>query len=386
MLSEKILLKDICIINSDKRFQHHSVLIENGKFQNISTEISTSEDISIYNFKNKNVFLLPGFIDLHVHGAGGADVMDSTPSALSTISKILAQQGSTSWLATTMTESKKNIDLALNNIASYCKSLDNTGAEILGVHLEGPFISKEMAGAQSSESTILPDYNLFKRWQEISNNNIRILTIAPELNGFQDMAQKLRSSKVIISAGHTKASAKQMEEAISQGVSHATHLFNAMTGLHHRNSGAVYPLLLSSKVMAELIVDESEWAINLAWKIKGKQKLLLISDSIRERCNGGTSNLAKAHLLPNGVIAGSISSQFDDAKRFKHISQCSIEDIVQVCSLNPAIELNVDKRKGKIEPLYDADCIIIDDNLNILESFCKGHPMLNLRKFNNIIL
>src|SRR5690625_4981388 len=178
--------------------------------------------------EGKHLSVIPGFIDGHIHGAAGADVMDATEGALDTMATVLPEEGTTSYLATTITQAPENLDKALINVANYNNKPGQ--AEMIGVHLEGPFIERNKAGAQPLAYIIEPDMEQFKKWQEMSGNQIKTITLAPEHDKDGNFIQFLHASGINVSAGHTDADFSEMEKAVSRGVRQVTHICNAMTG------------------------------------------------------------------------------------------------------------------------------------------------------------
>ena len=267
MVSSSFILSDVTVVNASAISPGVSLLIDQGKIVGIEQECSRfPEDLPRYTF-SEPVYALPGLIDMHVHGANGADVMDATPEALDTMARALLRQGTTGFLATTMTASDEDIAAALCNVADYQAAGHHTGAEILGVHLEGPFLYPKAAGAQNAHYMKAPDMELLHQWQRLASDVIRCVTLAPEYAGSIDFIRDCVAAQIIVGLGHTQADAACVQQALDAGASYATHLFNAMSGLHHRDAGAAYPLLLSEQVTAELIADGfhvSAWAVRLA--------------------------------------------------------------------------------------------------------------------------
>lgn len=234
------------------------IFIENGKIQEIGSISSLPSHLNnvktIEIAEDKNV--VPGFIDVHIHGAAGADTMDATIEALETMAKALPAEGTTSFLATTITQKHENIESALKNAAHYLENHNNPGkADALGVHLEGPFINKKRAGAQPMEYIIDPDIELFKHWQELAEGSIKLVTVAPELENGTNFVRYLHETGVIASIGHSDAIYEEMEKAVQAGAKQVTHLFNGMRGIHHREPGVAGSALFFKELLVELIAD-----------------------------------------------------------------------------------------------------------------------------------
>ncbi|PLR78162.1 N-acetylglucosamine-6-phosphate deacetylase [Bacillus sp. V3-13] len=328
---------------------------------------------------------VPGFIDVHIHGAGGADTMDATPDALTTIAAVLPAEGTTSFLATTITQEKTAIKKALENAARYGRTQNNPGkAEMLGIHLEGPFINKIRAGAQPQEYIIDPDIELFKDWQQAAENQIKLVTVAPELANGLDFVHYLHETGIIASIGHSDANYEEMVKAAEAGARHVTHLFNGMRGLHHREPGTAGAALLLEELKIELIADGihvNPEMVKLVFNAKGKDGMILITDAMRAKClkNGeydlGGQNVKVADgkaLLADGTLAGSILKMNDAVKNMNQFTNAPLLDVINLASANPAKQLNMFDRKGSIAPGKDADIVILDEQLRVITTLCRG--------------
>lgn len=337
---------------------------------------------------------VPGFIDVHIHGVSGADTMDATPEALETMVLSLPKEGTTCFLATTITQEKDEIEKAIQNAANYIEKQPAAGAaEIVGIHLEGPFVNKKRAGAQPSEFIIDPSVELFQKWQSIARESIKLVTLAPEQPGGLELVRYLNENGVIASIGHSDATYEEMIAAIEAGASHVTHLFNQMRGLHHREPGVAGAAFLRKELKAELIADGIHVRpemIELAFKLKQKEGLILITDSMRAKClkNGHydlggqdvTVQDGKA-VLADGTLAGSILRLGDAVKNIQSFSGCSLKDAVEMASVNPAKQLNIYERKGSISVGKDADIVILDENSQVSSTYCRGKLAFKREEF-----
>ncbi len=368
------------IYSSEGILTDSTLVIENGIIQKITKEI-----VSADHFKFPSHYhIVPGFIDMHVHGIKGCDVMDATAEALSTICQALASEGTTSFLATTMTAEVSYIDAAVEAVKNYNLSNKKVGAEILGLHLEGPFLSSKKMGAQPGDKIILPDVNLMQQWQVKSENNIKLVTLAPELAKSDELIRYLLQEKIVCSIGHTNATYAETMAAIAAGCTHITHLFNAMSGIHQREPGAVTAALLSDGVMAELIVDGFHLhpaVVNLAFKLKGKDKIILVTDAMRAKCmqdgcydlGGQSVHVKQGHAqLADGTIAGSVLTMSAAIKNMIKFTGCGLAEAVKMASENPARALNIFAKKGSIEINKDADLVVLDDDLNVVLTIVAG--------------
>ncbi len=337
--------------------------------------VSISDNVNINDLEvidAKGNYVSAGFIDLHIHGAGGADAMDATPEALETISSTLLQTGTTSFLATTMTMSTEDIDNALQNIQEHKENV--TGAQILGIHLEGPFINASKHGAQDKKYVQKPNMELIQNYI----NEIKMITIAPEVESGEDFVKHLikKYPHIILSIGHSDASYEKSKESFSWGISHATHLFNAMNTYHHRTPGivgAVFDSDVTCDIIPDLIHTHAS-ALELTYKMK-KDKLILITDAMRAGCmkcgsydlGGQTVKVSDGKAtLKNGTLAGSVL-KLNEAllNMIKYTSMTRVEALNAVTKI-PAQKLGI--KKGQLKEGYDADIVIFDEDFSIIST------------------
>ena len=314
--------------------------------------------------------LIPGMIDMHIHGSLGADVMDASFDAMQTIADSLLTQGTTGFLATTMSAEVDKIEQVLITVAEFAAQ-QTQGAKVLGVHLEGPFLAPDYVGAQRRECIIAPDITLLKHWQAITKNIIKMVTIAPEQPNSIEFIEYCRLNNIIASFGHSAANYQQTIDGIDAGITHATHLFNAMCGIHHRKPGAVTAILLRDEVYAELICDQKHLSpaiIDLSYQMRGADKIILVTDATRAQCMpngeyelGGQKIILRDHSvhLIDGTLAGSVLTLPEAIKNTLAATQCSMNDIVKMTSSNPAQQLSV-KPHG---------AVLLDDTLKIVDVF-----------------
>ena len=250
--------------------------------------------------------------------------------------------------------------------------------------MEGPFISDKKSGAQPVEAIMKPDLQLLIKWQEMASQSIKLVTIAPELEGSLEVIRYLKKHGVIASIGHSDASYEEVVKAIEAGASHVTHLFNGMRGLHHREPGVVGAALLHEELMTELIADGIHVRpelIKLAFLQKGREKMILITDAMRAKCLGeGVSELGGQRVtvhsgratLHDGTLAGSILKMIDGARNVMEYTGCSIEDVLYMTAVNPAKQLQIFHRKGSLSPGKDADLVVLNERLEVVMTFCRG--------------
>ncbi len=328
--------------------------------------------------------LVPGFIDQHIHGVSGHDAMDASLAAYERIATMLPKEGTTAFLATTMTDSKENILHALTQIRTYHANQKGIGAELLGVHLEGPFISPVFKGAQREDAIERPSIAYFDALNDASNHLIKLVTLAPEQKGALELIAHLKQQHIVPSIGHSNATDHEVVAAIQSGVLSFTHGFNAMSRLHHRDLGVVGMMLLDDTCYVEIIADgvhTSERAIQLLYKAKTSHRIILITDAMRAKLlEDGTYSLGGQDVfvhnhqarLQDGTLAGSVLRMIDAVKNMKKITGCGMHDLIRMASSNPAKLLGVDHRKGSIAIGMDADLVVLDDSLTPLETYCTG--------------
>ncbi len=326
-------------------------------------------------------YVTPGLIDLHIHGYLGKDVCDGEEESIRTISKGIIANGVTSYLPTTMTVDMKVIKKSLQvlrDLKEESKSWE--GSEILGAHAEGPFISESKKGAQDPKYILVPDADFVKEYADI----IKIISLAPEedAENFDAVRKIRRDTDVVISLGHTSADYDTAMASIANGVSHTTHLFNAMTPLAHRAPGVV-SAALNSDISCELIVDAfhvSPALYDMVYKMKGR-KLCFITDCLPagglpygEYTLGGNKIIYRDIVcrLEDGTVAGSVLKLNKGVWNVYTNSTIPLWECVNCASLNPAAAIGVSDKKGSIEVGKEADLVIMDNEFNVLKTIKKG--------------
>ncbi len=351
-------------------------------------DIIDEDDIGIYGFGDvydaEGGIVSPGLIDIHIHGYLGEDSSDASKEGLEKISKALTSNGVTSYLPTTMTVPKAQLEKAFNVIREL-KENGTDGARVLGVNAEGPFINPKYKGAQKEENIVLPSADFL-----IENSDvIKITTMAPEREGAVETVKKVTSeTDIIVSVGHTSATFNEACAGIAAGVSHATHLFNAMTPLHHRDPGVVGAVLSDKNVSCELIADTfhiNPGIFSLIYSIK-KDNLILITDCTRagglddgEYDLGGqilTKNGIECRL-PDGTIAGSVLTLNKALYNFKKFTGIDNYEVIALATRNPARLLN-ENDIGTLEKGKLADIVIFDSDFNTKKTFISGVECTNI--------
>lgn len=373
-----MFIKNCKIIYCD-RIEEGSVLIKDGKI----AAINPIEVDDVHIIDAKGLYLSPGFIDIHIHGAGGHDTMEGTYEAINEISKAIVKHGTTSFLPTTMTCPASEIYEAV--CAIHDAQIKGTeGAEILGVHLEGPFISPLMIGAQSPLYIQKPSIESFKNLVGPYMPIIKSVTLAPEIEGALELIQFLRYHHIVASIGHSKATYHEAMCGIKEGISHTTHLYNAMTGLHHRDAGVV-GAAFDSDVTTEAICDGAHIdypALRIAIKQKSTDSMLLISDAMMACCMpsgryslGGQSVLSADGMvkLENGVLAGSVLTLDKAIKNVYENTNYELFEIIKMATYNSARHCKVHHRKGIIKEGFDADLVLFDESIKIQTVIVNGN-------------
>ncbi len=327
--------------------------------------------------------LAPGFIDVHIHGAIGRDVMEGTPEALEAISRFLAAHGTTSFLATTVTASPI---ATLQAVEALGRQVDRPlpGARMLGLHLEGPFINPEKRGAHSAEHIRRPSTLILEQLLARSGNRIKLITLAPEVEGGLDLIRFARSRGVVVSLGHSNATLEETMAAIDIGAGNATHLFNAMRGFGHRDPGILGAVLTTPRIWAELIADGvhvSPAAVDLCLRCRGAGRMLLISDAVSATgMPEGRYRLADAEITlsdgicrtADGTLAGSILTQDQALRNIVRWSGLPVQTVLGMLTRNPAQSLGMAAGKGTLAAGHDADMVLLDRNLQVHTTIVQG--------------
>ena len=318
----------------------------------------------------KGLYLSAGFIDIHIHGSNGYDVMDATKEALEGIAKSILKTGTTSFLATTMTMSQEEIIKALQNVQTFRQQ--EGGARLLGVHLEGPFINPIKHGAQDPKYIQKPNMELIEPFMEI----IKIITIAPEVEGGREFTEYIKKyfPSILLSIGHSNASYHEAKESFSWGVSHSTHLFNAMNPLHHREPAVVGAVLETDEVSCDIIADLIHIHpsfFKLLYRLK-KEQLILITDAMRAGCMkcgiseiGGQKVIVKdgEARLEDGTLAGSVLKLNEALNNFYEHTEITLPELISMVTSIPAKKLGLNM--GVLEKGYKADFVLFDEGFYI---------------------
>lgn len=358
-----------------------NLAVKDGKIFSIGDDVVIDEAYDV----PCGVTVVPGFIDQHIHGASGCDAMDGNKNALKEIATAIASEGTTAFLATTMTQSVENITKALKAVGEYIGDGEKEGAELLGVHLEGPFISPKHVGAQPLEYVQAPTVEAFEVYDKASGGNIKIVSLAPEIPGSMELIAHLKSKGIVASCGHTGAKFADIKTASEHGLSNVTHTYNAQTGLHHREVGVVGSALLLDELNCELICDTVHVcpeAIKVVLKNKPLDKVTLITDSMRAKhLADGESELGGQKVivkngearLVDGTLAGSVLKMNVAIKNL--VKKVGVDFCIAVdyATANPAKNLNIYDKVGSIEVGKSANFAVLDSDFNVVMTIRDGN-------------
>lgn len=372
--------------------QSKRVWIQN---QFIPAQIEIDEDkiINISKYNNKNVDIdygnnriLPGFIDIHTHGAYKFDTNDANPEGLRNWMLHIVEEGVTSVCPTTITQSEEVLTMALENVKKVVEEGYN-GAEIVGVHLEGPYLDNKYKGAQPEQFIVKPNVEQFKKYQVASGNLIKVITMACEHDDDFALTKYCVDNGILVSQGHSGATYEEALMAIANGANSMTHVYNGMSPLHHREPGLVGAAYRCKNVYGEIICDGNHSninSINNYFMSKGADYAIMITDSLMAKgCPIGSKHVfggneievypdGSAHLVEAKALAGSTLKMNEGLKIVIEQAQVPIEYAINSCTINPARAIKIDDHKGIIKYGYDADMVVLDDEYKVVNTFAKG--------------
>ncbi|MFC4776395.1 N-acetylglucosamine-6-phosphate deacetylase [Paenibacillus sp. GCM10023252] len=389
------IIHNVKIVMGDE-WQHGSVTVVDGRIHRIAEQGEPETDLYEESpelvLDGQGGWLMPGFIDVHVHGGFGSDFMDASKASYDTITKFHAAHGTTGMLATTVTASPEAIEAVLAASSAYRQG-EMPYAELLGVHLEGPFISSKWPGAQNPSYIVEPRIDWLRRWTSNYPDLVRMLTLAPENEGALEAVAWLAGHGIVAACGHTDATYEQLIKAVDEGLSHAVHTYNAMRGLHHREPGTVGAVLTENRVSAEIIADGEHAhpaAIRLLVSAKPSDKLLLITDAISAAGMadgaydlGGlpvTVHEGVARLTQGGALAGSSLTMIQAFRYMLEHTGLSVPEVSRLASGNAAKLLGISEATGSIALGKQADLILVDSALSLRSTWVRGRQVYNAQE------
>ncbi|MCB7320534.1 N-acetylglucosamine-6-phosphate deacetylase [Lacrimispora sp. 210928-DFI.3.58] len=334
--------------------------------------------------------IVPGFIDIHTHGAYGYDTNDGTPEGLRDWMRRIPEEGVTSILPTTVTQMPDVLTKAVANVAAVAEE-GYEGAQILGIHFEGPYLDMDYKGAQPPEAIAKPSVEQFKEYQKAAKGMIKYITLAPEQDRDHALTRYCASHGVTVSMGHSAASYEEALMGIANGATSMTHVYNGMTPYHHRKPGLVGTAFRVRDIYGEVICDGCHShlaALNNFFTAKGRDFGIMISDSLRAKhCPPGGNYQLGGHDIEIGedglarlkgttTIAGSTLAMNRGLKILVEEAMVPFDTALNSCTINPARCLGVDNRKGRIAAGCDADLAVLDRDYQIIQTWCRGKAML----------
>ena len=374
--------------NGLRLLSHPTVVIEDGIVSSMGTQEAGESAAGDRVLDYPGATLAPAFFDVHMHGAAGHDVMEATPEALLGVGGFLASRGTGSYLATTVTASK---DATLRALAGLAKLVAKAPDEArhkawpIGIHLEGPFLSHAKKGVQPAEHLLTPDIATFDRFFDASEGHIKLMTMAPELPGAVELVAHASARGVRVSLGHSDATSAETRAAIAAGAASATHTFNAMRPLDHREPGILGTVLTTDSLYAELICDGIHTApelVKLWWRAKGPERAILVTDAMSAagkpdgeyHLGGFAVQVANGKAMARGVLAGSVLTLDRALTNFLEFTGAELEQGLRLLSTNPATMTGFQDRAGSLAVGQKANLVAVDGAGKLLASFVNGLP------------
>ncbi len=360
------------------------LVVEDGKIAAIEARSAAEQPTVTRVFDFPGAMLAPAFLDVHIHGAAGHDVMEATPESLAAIGKFLASRGTGAFLATTVTAP---LDTTLRSLEGLARLLAAPAAEgaarPVGIHLEGPFLSHAKRGVHPPDLLLPPDISIFDRMFEAAEGRVRLMTLAPELPGAAELAAHATSRGVRVSLGHSDADAAQTRRAIAAGATSATHTYNAMRALDHKEPGILGVVLASDDLYAELICDgihNMPELVRLWWRAKGPQRAILVTDAMSAagmpegvyQLGGFDVNVADGKATLNGVLAGSVLTLDRALVNFLDFTGATVEQGLRLMTSNPAAMAGLQNAAGELAVGKPANFVAVDSRGKLVASFVDG--------------
>lgn len=368
-----------------------------GQFYPAQLEIEDEKIVAVLDYGTKavdkdyeNNRIVPGFIDIHCHGAYGFDTNDADPVGLRKWLSKIPEEGVTGLLCTTITQSKEVLTNAVKNVARV-KEEGNQGASILGIHFEGPYLDMVYKGAQPEQYILKPNVEEFKEYQKAANGLIKLITLASEHDDNFELTKYCSKNNVAVSLGHSGATYEEAIMAVANGAKSMTHIYNGMSPFNHRKNGLVGAALKFKEVYGEIICDlnhSTPAAVNVLYKSKSMDKTLMISDGLM--CKGfkagekflfGGNEIeiypdGSAHLTSSKSLAGSTMKMNEGLRNVVEIAEVPFDAALNSCTINPATLLKIDDHKGRLYEGYDADIVVLGDDYSVIQTYCLGKAQL----------
>jgi N-acetylglucosamine-6-phosphate deacetylase len=371
---------------SSEELHDVAIVIRDGVIESVGPRSGVSLPAGATEVQATDLIATPGFVDVHIHGAGGHDVMEGTDDALKAVAKMIASHGTTSFLATTVTANPDAICKSSEGIAKYIAlqhQAPDLRAEVLGIHFEGPFISPVRRGVHPPEWIHLPSADMLAKFIEAAGGHAQLITIAPELLGAMPCIEAARNAGLVVGMGHTDANYEQARAAIAHGVHHAIHVYNAMRPFSHRDSGVIGAVLTSPEVTAELIADGihvEDIAMKMLLQAKGAAGVILISDGTAATgMPDGKYMLGEMEVTVSGGVCRNSEGKLAGSaltldRSLRNIVKLGIPvgDALRMLTLNPAKLLGIEFKKGSLRAGADADILLLDSALNVTEVYTRG--------------
>ena len=377
-----------------------SVLIQGARIVRVGPSCDLAGRAPGRTIDARGAIVVPGFIDMHIHGSAGFDTMDATPSALARMTEFVSPHGVTGFLPTVMSTPIEQM-LAATHAAAQAAQADinpygehgeydrpRRGAQVLGINVEGPFLNPEFKGAQPEAGIVGPDLAILRRILEAGGGHVRVMTIAPEMPGAMEIVKALASQGVLASIGHSGACYDDITGAIEAGLRLVTHTYNGMRGLHHREPGVVGAALVRGELACEVIADGIHVhpaAVKLVAQIKGSNGTVLMTDAMRATgLPDGNYELGGQHVivtggaarLETGVLAGSTLTMDAAVRNMVKFAGIPLHEAISMASSTPARLIGLADRKGRIEPEMDADIVLLDaETLQVRATLVMGETV-----------
>ncbi len=376
-----MILKNAKLFDENFDVVESDLSVQGQKIEKVSPNLTGNDSYDLNGY-----LIVPGFVDIHIHGCAGSDTCDATREAIEKMAGCLITKGVTSFCPTTMTTSVEQIEAALSNVKN-CMENPPEGAAVQGVNMEGPYISASHRGAQKEEYVRTPDWQEFKQMFDNCGGIVKLVDIAPEREGAEEFIRQV-SKFCSVSLAHTDANYEQAKAAFDLGIHHVTHFYNAMAGLNHRNPGVVGAVFDNECVKAEIICDGFHIhpaVLRTTFRLLGEDRTVVISDSMRAAgLPDGVSELGGQTVyvkdgqarLADGTIAGSTTNLYDEVKNLIRFG-IPLRQAIKSVTINPAIEIGAEKEIGSIQVGKTADLVVLDKDFAIKMVVAKGRVMVN---------